>query len=130
MIDSILESTKKALDVPLDYDVFDNNIIMHINSVFSTLTQIGIGPADGFEIEDSAATWTSFIGTNVRYNSVKSYMYLRVKMLFDPPGTSFLLEAIKAQIEEYEVRLSYLRESGNWIPVSAVLDGGNAGAGL
>lgn len=130
MSDSILETTKKALDVPLDYDVFDGNIIMHINSVFSTLNQIGIGPVDGFEIDDSTATWTSFIGTNVRYNLVKSYMFLRVKMLFDPPGTSFLIDAVKAQRDEFEWRLSVLRESGNWVPVTATIDGGNSGSGL
>jgi len=130
MSDSILNSTKRALDVPLNYDVFDQNIIMHINSVFSTLNQIGIGPADGFEIEDDSNTWTNYIGTNVRYNLVKSYMYLRVKMLFDPPATSFLIEAMTKQKDEMEWRLSVMREAGNWIPVYAAIDGGNAGAGL
>lgn len=128
--DSILRTTKKALDIPEDYDVFDGNIVMHINSVFSTLNQIGIGPADGFEIENDNATWTSFIGTNTRYNSVKTYMYASVRLLFDPPGTSFLIDALKAQKDELEWRLSVLRESGNWIPVYAAIDGGNAGAGL
>ena len=111
MSDSILVGTKKALDIPEDYDVFDTNIIMHINSVFSTLNQIGIGPVDGFEVEDDTATWTSYIGTNVRYNSVKTYMYLRVRMLFDPPATSFLIDAITKQKDELEWRLSALRRN-------------------
>lgn len=128
--DSILKGTKRALDVPEDYTVFDQNIIMYINGVFSTLNQLGIGPVDGFEIEDDSATWTDFLGTNVRYNSVKTYMYLRVRMLFDPPGTSFLIDALTKQKDELEWRLCALRESGNWVPVvTAVLDGGNAGVG-
>lgn len=130
MSDSILDSTKRALDVPLDYDVFDQNIIMHINSVFATLNQIGIGPPEGFEIEDKNATWQSFIGTNVRYNSLKSYMYLRVRMLFDPPATSFLIDALTKQKDELEWRLSALREAGTWITPDVVIDGGDAGAGL
>lgn len=130
MSDSILDSTKRALDVPLDYDVFDQNIIVHINSVFATLNQIGIGPPEGFEIEDKNATWQSFIGTNVRYNSLKSYMYLRVRMLFDPPATSFLIDALTKQKDELEWRLSALREAGTWITPDVVIDGGDAGAGL
>lgn len=130
MSDSILNSTKRALDVPEEYTVFDQNIIMYINGVFSTLNQLGIGPVDGFEIEDDSSTWTNFLGTNVRYNSVKTYMYLRVRMLFDPPATSFLIDALNKQKDELEWRLCALRESGNWVPVvTAVLDGGNAGAG-
>lgn len=130
MSDSILKTTKKSLDIPEDYDVFDQNIILHINSVFSTLNQLGIGPVDGFEIEDDSATWTSFLGMNVRYNMVKTYMYLRVRMLFDPPTTSFLIDAVNKQKDELEWRLSVLRESGNWIPVTTIIDGGNSGAGL
>lgn len=127
MSDSILLTTKKALGIAEDYDVFDQNLIMFINGVFSTLNQIGIGPADGFEIEDDASTWSEYIGVNVQYNSVKTYMYLRVRILFDPPTTSFLIDAITKQKEELEWRLSVLRESGRWIPVTSVLDGGNAG---
>lgn len=126
MSESILKSTKKSLDIPEDYNVFDGNIIMHINSVFSTLNQLGIGPIDGFEIENDSANWDDFLGGNVRFNFVKSYMHLRVKMMFDPPGTSFLLESLKEQKDEFEVRISYLRESGMWLPASPDLDGGNA----
>lgn len=111
MSDSILVSTKKALDIPETYDVFDQNIIMYINGVFSTLSQLGIGPEEGFEIVDATATWSDFLGGNAKFNAVKSYMVLRVKMLFDPPGTSFLQDAIKEQIKELEVRINIEREN-------------------
>lgn len=105
MSDSILTSTKKALDIPEGYDVFDGNIIMHINSTFSTLTQLGVGPAEGFEIADAEPTWTDYLGGNPRLNLVKTYMYLAVRRLFDPPTTSFLLDATKAKMDEYEWRI-------------------------
>lgn len=111
MSDSILTSTKKALDVPEDYTVFDGNIIMHINSVFSTLNQLGIGPVEGFEIEDDSPTWTQYLLGNARLNCVKSYMYLRVRYLFDPPATSFVLAAMKEQMNELEWRISSERET-------------------
>lgn len=106
MNDSILISTKKALDLPENYDVFDQNIIMYINGVFSALNQLGIGPYEGFAIEDDTSTWSHFLGGNAKYNFVKTYMFLRVKMLFDPPGTSFLLEALTKQKEELEWRIN------------------------
>lgn len=106
MSDSILTSTKKALDIPEDYTVFDQNIIMHINSVFSTLTQLGIGPDEGFAIENDTSTWTHFLAGNAKFNFVKTYMYLRVRMLFDPPATSFLIDALNKQREELEWRIT------------------------
>lgn len=111
MSDSILISTKKAVDIPENYNVFDQNIIMYINGVFSTLNQLGIGPDEGFEIADSTSTWSHFLGGNAKFNFVKTYMFLRVKMLFDPPGTSFLQDAIKEQIKELEVRINIEREN-------------------
>ncbi len=110
MTDSILESTKKILGVPADYDVFDPDITLHINSVFSTLNQLGIGPADGFMIEDADATWDTFLGGDKRLNAVKTYVYLRVRMLFDPPNTAYLVTAMEDQIRELEWRLNVMRE--------------------
>ena len=110
MSDSILISTKKALDVPEDYDVFDSSILMHINSVFSTLTQLGIGPAIGYEIEDSIPTWSQYFNGNARLNFIKSYMFLRVRSLFDPAGSRFILSALEAHIKELEWRISVERE--------------------
>lgn len=114
MSDEILKSVKKALGLADDYDVFDPDVIMHINSAFSTLNQLGIGPQQGFMIEDDAATWESFLGTDLRLNNVKTYIYLRVRLLFDPPTTSFHLEAVNQQIKELEWRLNAQREDEEW----------------
>lgn len=115
MSDSILTSTKKALGLDENYTAFDPDIIMHINSVFSTLTQLGLGPEDGFMIEDSTATWDDFLDGDLKSNSVKTYMYLRVRMIFDPPVTSFHLSAIKEQFQELEWRLNVVREETAWV---------------
>lgn len=134
MSNSILTSTKKVLGIEADYTAFDMDIIMHINSVFSTLNQLGIGPATGFMIEDEAALWPDFFGTDLRLNSVKTYVYLRVRMLFDPPGTSYLITAMKEQIQELEWRLNVHHENSFWVDPSPlplpdeviVIDGGSA----
>jgi hypothetical protein len=89
--ESILDSTKKALGIAPDYDVFDVDILMHINTVFAVLSQLGIGPEDGFLIEDAEAVWEDFLGTDKQLNSVRTYVFLRVKILFDPPGNSFVM---------------------------------------
>jgi hypothetical protein len=107
---SILNSIKKILGLSDTYTAFDVDIIMHINSVFSVLTQMGIGPTEGFSIEDSLTEWDQFITNNKNYNLVRSYMSMKVKLLFDPPNNSFLLSSIEKQIQEYEWRLSTVRE--------------------
>lgn len=104
--DSILDKTKKLLGIEVEYTAFDIDIITHINSVFATLSQLGIGPEDGFSIEDGATQWVEFLENKPYLNQVKSYMYLRVRNLFDPPATSFALAANEKQIEEFEWRLS------------------------
>lgn len=105
MTQSILDSTKKVLGLPADYTPFDVDIVMHINSVFFTLHQLGVGPDEGFTIENSDAVWEDFmLGEKVQ--AVKSYMYLRVRLLFDPPSTSFAIESLKRQAEEFEWRLN------------------------
>lgn len=103
---SILNSTKKMLGLDPDYDAFDLDVMLHINSVFSTLTQLGVGPAEGFQIEDDSATWDTFLGTDVRLNQVKTYVFLRVRLLFDPPQTGFLTTSYEKQIEQIEWRLN------------------------
>ena len=103
---SVLTSIKKLLGLPEEYDVFDTDIIIHINSVFSTLNQLGVGPPDGFFIEDATEQWGMFLGDDTQINSVKSYMYLKVRLLFDPPTTSFAIDAMKKNAEEYEWRLN------------------------
>lgn len=110
MTDRILESVKKVLGVAPEYLAFDQDIVMHINSAFSVLHQLGVGPDEPFMIEDETATWTEFLGTERGVNSVKSYVYLRVRLLFDPPATSFALAAMEKQIEELGWRISTYME--------------------
>ena len=118
MESSILISVKKVLGIAEDYTVFDEDIIMHINTAFSTLTQLGVGPVEGFMIEDDSTTWDEFIveePVDHQYNAVKSYIYLKVSMLFDPPQTSYLIAAKEKQIAELEWRLNTHREEEEWI---------------
>ena len=105
MTNSILSSTKKILGIAPEYEAFDLMIMTHINSVFSTLEQIGVGPVGGFMIEDATAEWGALLGTDNRLNQVKSYVYLRVRLLFDPPATSFAINSLQEQAKEMEWRL-------------------------
>lgn len=110
-MDSILNSVKKMLGLDADYDAFDTEIIIHINSVFMILQQLGVGPETGFAIADASTVWTDYIENVVFLSLVKSYMYLKVRMLFDPPQNSALLEAMNSQIAEFEWRLNVNAES-------------------
>lgn len=121
---SILNDTKKVLGLEAEYTAFDIDILMHINSVFSTLDQLGIGPEGGFAISDHTTEWTAFIGNDPRLNSVKTYMFLKVRLLFDPPSTSYLISASKEQMQELEWRLNVFRESMG--AAAAAVDGGAA----
>jgi hypothetical protein len=112
---SILTSTKKILGIAEDYTVFDLDIITHINSAFSTLTQLGVGPPQGFMITDATAVWDDFVANDFQYNPVKSYVFLRVRQLFDPPSTSYLIAAVEKQIQELEWRLNVYREGLDWV---------------
>ena len=121
MEDRILASTKKVLGVPEDYTAFDLDIMMYINSAFSVLTQIGVGPAEGFFLVDENAVWSDFITEDIKLNMVKTYVYLKTRILFDPPTTSFLIEALNKQLAEYEARISYQREDESWtMPVATL----------
>lgn len=88
---------------------------MHINTVFNVLYQLGIGPTDGYSITSATPVWSDFIGTDSRLNMVKTYVYLRVRMLFDPPSTSYLQDAMKSQIQELEWRMNIYREGTAWV---------------
>jgi hypothetical protein len=114
MENSILISTKKVLGIDEDYTAFDLDIITHINTAFSTLTQLGVGPAEGFMIEDDTAEWADFVTNDLQYNSVRSYVFLKVRYLFDPPQTSYLITATEKQIAELEWRLNVHREETEW----------------
>lgn len=104
--ESILTSVKKLLSIDAAYTHFDADLIMHINSVFSILTQLGVGPANGFSITGDNEKWTDFIPDKTnRFSFVKSYMHLKVKLLFDPPLSSAAIESVNRQISELEWRL-------------------------
>lgn len=103
---SILTSIKKMLGVAEDYTEFDEDIITHINSVFLNLTQLGVGPEEGFMIEDDTSVWEDFINDSIRLQAVKTYMYLKVKLLFDPPLSSSVTESFTRMIAELEWRLN------------------------
>lgn len=104
-MDSILTSTKKLLGIAEEYTHFDNDLIMHINTVFLNLTQLGVGPEEGFMIEDKQTDWSEFIDDALQLQAVKSYMYLKVKLLFDPPLSSTVIESTNRMIAELEWRL-------------------------
>lgn len=107
-MESILTSIKKMLGLSKDYTQFDDDIVMHINTVFLNLTQLGVGPKNGFVIADDSAQWTDFvdINDNVQLHAIKTYIYLKVKLVFDPPLSSSVIESMKNMIAELEWRLN------------------------
>lgn len=113
MDESILNSTKKVLGLDATYTPFDQEVLTHINAAFSILHQLGVGPEDGFFIEDEVPEWSDFIllvNTEHTLGLIKTYVNLKVRMLFDPPTTSFLINAMTEQINQYEWRLNVARE--------------------
>jgi hypothetical protein len=114
MENSILTSIKNVLGFAESYTAFDEDILMHVNSVFSDLTQLGIGPVDGFMIEDETATWDQYVTAGVpanELNSVRTYVFLRLRLIFDPPQSSYFITSMKEQIEKAEWRLNVARET-------------------
>lgn len=132
MENSILISTKKILGLDEAYTVFDLDIIMHINAAFAVINQLGIGPSDGFFIENNTAVWDDLDLPPKQLGMVRTYVFLKARLLFDPPGTSYLLTAMDNQIKEYEWRLNASKEiegqEDEWTPPSiggdVILDGG------
>lgn len=111
-MESILTSIKKMLGITEEYTHFDADLIMHINSVFVTLRQLGVGPKEGFRIEDKTSLWSDFISEDdMRFESVKTYIYLKVRLLFDPPLNSAVIESINRISNELEWRLNIEAES-------------------
>lgn len=104
--DSILLSVKKMLGIPPDYEHFDPEIIIHINSVFSILTQLGVGSDEGFSIKDSTASWSDYIPEGKAVEDIKTYVYLKVRLIFDPPQSSAAIEAMKQLAGEFEWRIN------------------------
>lgn len=102
--ESILNSTKKLLGIFSSVDAFDTELILHINSVLSALVQMGIGPSEGYAITNAENTWSEFLGNDKRLESVKTYVFMRVRLLFDPPSNSSVIQAYENQIKEFEWR--------------------------
>lgn len=110
-MESILTSIKMLLGMPEDYIAYDDQVTIHINSVFMILTQLGVGPEEGFAIKDKEAVWNDYISDETKSELIKSYVYLKVKLLFDPPSNSSVIESINRQIDEFEWRLNVKAES-------------------
>lgn len=120
MAESILDSVKRSCDVAVEDTSFDGLLVLHTNAILAVLNDLGIGPVDGFSIEDNTATWDSFIGTDKRLNNIQTYVGLRVRQLFDPPTLSFVIEAMERQIEELGWRISVRREGVSWVDPTPV----------
>lgn len=111
-MESILTSIKKLLGIDKEYKQFDDEIIMHINSVLMILTQCGVGPSEGFIIEDDTDYWTDFIPDTTQLQAVKSYIYMKVRLMFDISSLgSATIAAFERQIQELEWRLNVSAES-------------------
>lgn len=104
-MDSILTSIKKLLGITEETEYFDTDIIIHINSVLATLTQLGLGHTKGFAISDKSSTWDEFLPDDTRLEMVKSFIFLKVRLLFDPPASSVVVDAMKQSIQELEWRI-------------------------
>lgn len=105
-MDSILNSIKKLIGYEPDYTRYDTDLIIHINTALGTLTQLGVGSSSGFFITDSSATWDDFIGEIGNLESVKTYVYVKVKLVFDPPPTAAAIEALNKLANELEWRIN------------------------
>lgn len=119
MEDSILNTTKKILGIDAAYTAFDLDIITHINMVFTTLNDLGVGDPLGFMIMSDEEKWQDFTMDVLQQNAVKTYVFLRVKLAFDPPQTSFHIASLEKQVQELEWRLNVRRENVAWVPSSS-----------
>lgn len=111
MNESILTSVKKMLGIAEEYEHFDPDLLMHINSALAVLTQLGVGPTSGLMISDKTTTWNDLIFHENKLQLVKTYVFLKVKLMFDPPLSSSVLECYKTQISELEWRLNVAAET-------------------
>ena len=109
-MESILTSIKKLLGIEESYEIFDPDIILYINSAFSTLTQLGVGPEEGFSIKDKITTWSEYLNNDPRLDLIKNYVFLKVKLIFDPPTSSSVQSAYERMIQELEWRILHAVE--------------------
>jgi len=134
MEQSILKSTKKVLQIGPDDESFDLDILTHINSAFSTLNDLGVGPDEGFTIEDGSTVWEEFLSEDIpQANRVKLFVFLQTRLLFDPPTTTFHLTAVQSQLDQLIWRINVNREAADWVDPNApnlpidilIVDGGD-----
>ncbi|MCM1363403.1 MAG: hypothetical protein NC215_00265 [Ruminococcus sp.] len=116
MEESILATIKKLLGITEDYTYFDEDILVHINTVFMTLAQIGVGSSAPFSIDDDVPTWDNFFSTlpqedSKNFSAIKTYIYMKVKLVFDPPTSSAVMEAMTRTVSELEWRLNHQAET-------------------
>lgn len=112
MIESILTSIKKLLGIEESYEHFDADIIMHINSVLMVLTQLGVGPSEGFSISGKEEIWSDFLGADsANLEGVKTYIYMKVRLIFDPPTTAAAIDSMNRLVNEFEWRLNVMAET-------------------
>lgn len=114
--ESILDYVKKILGIQKDYTHFDPDIIYGINAAFGVLTQLGVGPEEGFMISDNTAKWNDFVSDTTRLSLIKEYVCLKTRLLFDPPTSSSLIDAINKSIAEYEWRLYVASDGKDSLP--------------
>jgi hypothetical protein len=112
----ILVSVKKVLNLPESDTSFDLDITMHINSALMRLKQLGVGPSEGFMIEDATDTWDAFVGDDPRWNQVRTYVYMAVRLVWDPPSTPVALASMERQVDKLEWLLNVEREEMIWQP--------------
>ena len=110
-MERILTSIKKLLGISADDTSFDPDIIMHLNSVFMVLRQLGVGPPEGSAIEGEDAVWADYMSDNALIESVKTYMYMKVRLIFDPPTSTAMIDSMNRLINEFEWRLNVAAES-------------------
>lgn len=131
MEQSILTSTKKILNIGADDTSFDLDILTHINTAFSHLHQLGIGPLNGFVVEDADKQWSDFLNEETPLpivSAVKTSVHLRVRLVFDPPQLPHVMTALQSQLQESDTRLLIMRESTEWSnpdPDLVIVDGGD-----
>lgn len=106
MEDSILITIKKKLGLDKEYDAFDTDVITNINTSLMILHQLGVGPKTGFRVRGTGETWTDFIGDRVDLEGIVDFIYIRARIVFDPPSSAAALQALKDEVRELEFRLN------------------------
>lgn len=114
MEESILKTIRKMIGPSVSYDIFDTDLIVHINSAFMTLYELGVGTPQCFRITGETETWDDFIQGDSELEAVISYVYMKVRLVFDPPSTGYLVTSYEKRIQELEWRLNVMKDPGPW----------------